>query len=402
MRDVTVTHNGVRRICGAVLLAVLAVTIGSIFTKPGDPDRVIAAGAVQPSLPPPLDRVRQMLHKQAAALVRGDQAGWLAAVDPPLRGRYQDLYRTLRALRVTTVDYRVTAGKPPAVTVELSYCFTDCAGERPRIAQALTVRAVGDAYVISALAPPGRPTDFQPAPWEAGDLVFAQGRRVTVAAPRALAGRLAEVVAVADRAAAVDDRYAALAGNRQARYRIFLATDRLWRTWYGGKAAEWAVGYMQPLASAGGDVVIDPGRIRNRSGLLEVLQHEMGHVATIGGATPDADDMWLVEGVAEYIAAQPRRAADTYSRSQLRRPAAMAVRPLPDGAGPAEVAAFYAHGHFAVDCLAATFGEPRAMEFVRLRLRLGNSLDVAARSVFGRPYAEVDRACVARLRDQAG
>jgi hypothetical protein len=97
--------------------------------------------------------------------------------------------------------------------------------------------------------------------------------------------------------------------------------------------------------------------------------------------------MWLIEGVAEYIAGATQPALPR------RRPASIAVRPLRDGAGEPEVAAFYALGHSAIACLAAKFGEPRAMEFVRLRLRLGYSLDIAARSVFGRSFDTVDRDC---------
>jgi hypothetical protein len=157
---------------------------------------------------------------------------------------------------------------------------------------------------------------------------------------------------------------------------------------------------MQPLAGAGADVVINLDRIRNRAALREVIQHELGHVATIGGVQPGAGDMWLVEGVAEYIGMRPRAARETYNLSVLRKPTRLAVRPLPDGAGKAEVAAFYAHGHFAVECLVTWFGEPRAMEFVRLRLRLGNTLEVAARSVFGRGFASVEETCVDWLRQQ--
>jgi hypothetical protein len=382
----------------AVLAAVLAVTVVSILTEPGDPDRVIAAGAAPAPAPGPLDLARQVLHRQAAALARGDQAGWLAAVDPAIKGKYQSLYRTLRALHVTTVDYRVTGGRMPTVTVELRYCLSP--GGCPAIAQSLTFKRAGDAYVIGSIAGPDRPTALQPTPWENGDLVFAQGKRVTVGAPRQLAGRLAEVVSVADRAAVVDDRYAAYVNNRQPRFRIFLATDKFWRTWYGGRTTDWAVGYMQPLAGGAADVVINPGRIHGRTALREVLQHEMGHVATIGGVRPATGDMWLVEGVAEYIAAQPRTAGSTYSRIAVRRPTSLVHRPLRDGAGRPEVSAFYALGHYAVECLATKFGEPRAMEFVRLRLRLGNSLDTAARSVFGTPFATVDRTCVDWIRQQ--
>jgi hypothetical protein len=412
VRDVTGTHDGVRRAGVATLLVVLAVTIGSILTDPGEPERVSAAApAVTPSpaataaadpsataaadpSAAATDAVRQILRRQAASFARGDQAGWLAAVDPAQHRRFRNLFTTLRSLGVATVDLRVVAGHPPTMTVEMSYCYPGCAAIR----QQLTVRPVGDTYVIIDLETPSA----DPTPWEAGDLIFKQGRRVTVGAPRKLAGRLAEVVAIADRAASVDDRYAVLAGNPQSRYRIFLATDRLWRTWYGGRHTDWAVGYMQPLGAAGADVVLNPGRIKSRTALREVIQHELGHVATIGGVAPGADDMWLVEGVAEYIGAQPRRAADTYSRRALRRPARLVVRPLRDDAGRSEVAAFYAHGHFAVECLAILFGEPRAMEFVRLRLRLRHSLDAAARSVFGRPFATVDARCTGWLRDQAG
>jgi hypothetical protein len=384
----------VRAACGGVLAAVLAISVTAVVTEPDrGPHQVIPAAAAAT----PLERARRILDRQAAALARGDLRGWLAAVDsgqPALRRRYQDLYRTLRALRVTTVEYRVAASAPlPFAEVALSYCFAaDRCGAA--IGQALTFRPAGSGYVISGLAV----TSAQPSPWEAGDLVFAQGRQVTVGAPRALAGRLAEVVALADRAAAVDDRFAAYAENPQPRYRLFLATGRLWRAWYGGREADWVAGYMRPLGPAGGDAVINMSRIRGLTALRSVIQHEFGHVATIGGVAPSHDDMWLVEGVAEYAAARPSPRPPQLS-SPL--PPSIVLRPLRDGAERAEVTAFYAAARSAVECLAATFGEPRAMEFVRLRLRLGDTLDAASRSVFGRPFAAVDNHCAHWIAHQA-
>jgi hypothetical protein len=357
-------QDTVRRFWGTILTLIVAITISSFFTGSAEPRRVIAATAIAPSPEP-------VLQHQAAALRRGDLSGWLTPVDPPLRTRYRHLFESLRAVRATTVDYHVVDGRPPRLTAELSYCFAPCtgAGPRPRIRQTLTVRAAGDTYVITELTGSGP----RPTPWEAGDLVFRQGRRVTVGAPRSLAGRLSEVTAIADRAAVVDDRYAVLAGNRQTRYRIFLATGETWRTWYGGKSTVWAVGYMQPLGAAGADVVLHLDRIPGRSALRRVIQHELGHVATIGGVVPGAEDRWLVEGVAEYIAAQPRRIPTTTSRS--------------------EPEAFYARARAAVDCLVTKFGEGRVLHFVRLRLRLGNSLDAAAYRAFGRSFTAADRAC---------
>ncbi|MEU4239373.1 hypothetical protein [Actinoplanes sp. NPDC026619] len=397
MRDVTGAHDLARRIGGLVLVAVLAITVSILITGPGDPTRVIPAGAATPS---PADPVKQILAAQATALSRGDQAGWLKPVAAPLRQRYRDLYRSLQALHVTTVDYRITATSPPTVDVELSYCFAGakCPAERPKIAQKLTVKS----NVIMAEARPGQLTDLQPTPWEKGDLVFAQGKRVTVGAPPALKSRLPEITRIADGAAAIDDRYAAYAGNRQTRYRLFIATDKLWRSWYGGKATDWAVGYMQPLGEAGADVVINPSKLTTTAALREVIQHEFGHVATIGGVTSRHEDMWLVEGVAEYIGAQPKRAFDTYNRRSLQKPTRLAAHPLRDGASEKEVAAFYAQGHFAVDCLVTAFGEPRAMEFVRLRLRLRYALDDASRSVFGTDFRHVTTTCVNWMTHQVG
>jgi hypothetical protein len=389
VRDVAGAHDRARHVGGAIVAVVMAIAISIVVTDPDDPARVVPAGAAKVS-PRPRDTVEQVLKRQAVAFNRGDLAGWLAPVAAPVRPRYQGLFRTLRALHAT-VDYRMHDDQ-----AELAYCFSrpKCPKDAPRIAQHVTFKRSGPSFVIAGLAAPERPTDLQPTPWEQGDLVFAQGKRVTVGAPRALQGRLKEITAIADEAATVDDRFAAYADNRQTRYRLFLATDKLWRTWYGGKATDWAVGYMQPLGPAGADVVINPARLKTRGALREVIQHELGHVATIGGVDTKHEDMWLVEGVAEYIGMQPLRARNTYSRSALRRTARMAAPPLRDGAGEKEVAAFYAEGHFAVDCLVTSFGEARAMEFVRLRLRLGNSLDVSSRSVFGRPFTTVDKGCV--------
>ncbi|HEX5199365.1 MAG TPA: hypothetical protein VFW27_05435 [Actinoplanes sp.] len=366
----------------------MAISVGGMVTGKADPVRVVPAVAapITAGAAPGHDSVQELLSKQAAALNRGDLGGWLRPVAPALRQRYQNLFRTLRALNAT-VDYRVVDGGD----VRLTYCFAGprCPADSPRIAQ----RPLVKNGQITALGKPARPTALQPTPWEQGDLVFARGKRVTVGAPKALRNRLTEVVALADQAAAVDDKFAAYAGNRQPRYRVFLATGKLWRTWYGGKATPWAVGYMQPLGRAGGDVVINPSRLTSRTALKEVIQHELGHVATIGGVPTKHEDMWLVEGVAEYIGMQPARAADTYSKRALRRTTRLNRPPLRDGAGEKEVSAFYAQGHFAVDCLVTKFGEARAMEFVRLKLRLGNSLDMAARSVFGVPFGKVDATC---------
>ena len=64
-----------------------------------------------------------------------------------------------------------------------------------------------------------------------------------------------------------------------------------------------------------------------------------------------------------------------------------------NGATNAEWAVFEALGHFAVDCLADTYGEEKLLTFTIRVLREGHPLDSAAREVFGRPFTEIDQAC---------
>lgn len=385
-----------------MLTAVLAITVAVIVTRPLPPP-LIAAGT------PAGDPVARVLHDQAAALLRADRAGWLAAVDPAgpaLRKRYLGVYAALRALRVSHFAYHLGRARSDAgtVDVEIAFCFSgDPCPAPPRIAQTLTLRPAGPGPVITAVAAAEKPTHLQPMPWETGELVVAEGRRVSVGAPPELAGRLREAVRVADRAAAVNDRYAGLAGNPQRRYRVFLAGRKAWRTWYGSGVDEWAAGYMQPLHDVGADVVINVSAVRTPAQLREVVQHELAHVATVSGVDPP--DHWLVEGVAEYIGARPGRAAGTHSHGVLRRmtpPTSIVPGPLGRAAPAKRAGEFYALAHYAVECMATTYGERAMMTFVRLRLRAGLERDDAARQAFGRSFAAVDRSCLAWMRRRLG
>lgn len=408
------------RIGGAVLAAVLSITVAVVVTRPGPPTAGIAAVGVRVTGPPADDPVARALTEQAAALLRGDRAGWLAAVDPAkpaLRKRYQGIYSALRGLRISHFDYHLgirSRTEPGAdtftVDVEVAFCFsgdpcpayvTSSWEGPPRIAQKLTLRPARGGSVITAVATADSPTHLQPAPWESGDLVVAEGRRVSVGAPPELRGRLREAVQVADLAAAVSDRYAAAIGNPQRRYRIYLATAKTWTRWYDMGLEDWAAGYMQPLNDVGADVVVEMSTLDDRDDLREVIQHELGHVVTVSGVDPP--DHWLVEGIAEHIGAQPRKIADTYSRqvlADMRPPASIVPKPLKSGASEDEAAEFYALAHYAVECMAAKYGEARMMTFVRLRLRADRSLDDAAREAFSTSFAALDRTCVRWIRSE--
>jgi hypothetical protein len=386
------------------------------------------AAAATPTIPlTPYEEAVATLKAQAAALTRHDHAGWMAAVDPhqpALRKHFEQLYSSFQALHVTQFQYHSSIGGKSDGPVELNTDMIFCLSTKTcpidpesidsgpsHIAQALTVKKTGGRWVISKAVKGKYPSQLEPYPWQAGDLVFAQGSRVTVGAPRSLAKQMKTVLGIADKAARIDDRFAVMVGNPQLRYRVFLATDKNWKTWYGGNEASYAVAYTIATGSVTSDVVLHMSQlVGDRQQLKIVLQHEMGHVATISNIrdSDEADD-WLIEGVADYIGWLPQHTRQDWNFSAARDalhgshpPKSIVESPLKDTASDRTVARFYGLGHFAVECLATKYGETKAMDFVRLKLRdESNDLDDAAQQAFGTPFKTVDKGCVSWMKQHS-
>ena len=401
----------------AVLLVLSAGA--TVFRPDTRPATVALTVAVPPGRQPTgLERSAAVLTAQAEALLAGDEAGWLTGLDPDqpeLRKRYRAIYRNLHALDVTRLEYDTRpraggTGRVVRVSAHLAYCLSvePCAAVLPRVAVDLDFTPVDGDYVITRMAQPPGAGLRQPAPWQDGPLSVLRGRRVTVAGPPGQARHLRQVLAVAEKAAAVADRFAGYLGNPQRRYRIYLADEKAWRTWYGGSDRRWWVGYAVPLDSAGSDVVLRAGKLIGDPRQLAVtVQHELGHVATLAGAaTTDTGNGWLTEGIAEYIGAYPRPAKATPSRYGMRRafrggaPRTIVARPLSGTSSARAVDTFYGLGHFAADCMAQRYGERKLLTFVGLVLRHGVPYDQASRRAYGQPFAGVDRACLTWIRGQ--
>ena len=251
----------------------------------------------------------------------GDEKGWLAAVDPDLRSRYRTLYRNLRGLDVSHLEYhaypRPGGDKDTTVdlTAHLSYCFSvpTCPEWRrdeysgpPRLTQQLTLTLVGGRYIVTEIDSSDG-NHLQPTPWEGAELAFARGKRVTVAGPKSQAKKLKRVLAVAEKAAVASDRFAKYLDNPQQRYRVYVADKKAWNSWYGGLKGDWVVGYAIPLHDTGTDVILRSSKLGSDEQLRTTVKHELGHAVTLGGtAIRDFDsDQWLSEGIAEYIGGPP-------------------------------------------------------------------------------------------------
>lgn len=366
---------------------------------------------------------KRVLDDHAAALLRGDEKGWLSAVDPErpdLREHYRQQFSALRELGVSNWSYNViippvtTYGRPELdAHVTVAYClhvktcpvYDRTEPRTPTIEQRLSLTRRGGAYVITDVRPPQNRAPGQ-TPWESSKLTFAQGKRVTIAAPPSQVHRLREVVAAADRAAVIADRYAKYVDNPQLRYRIYLAGDAEWKTWFGAAPRRNAAGYAIPIGLVGTEVVLRMSTVKPQE-VFELVRHELGHVATLSGSDQRASAIydiheWLVEGVAEYISFAPKGATSNPSHNSVRAggrlPDTLAIEPLSDKAKDREVSRFYALGHHAVSCLVDRFGEPRFFDFLKRVLRQDASYDEASRAAFDRPWRNVDRDCVSQIR----
>ncbi|GIE64230.1 hypothetical protein Apa02nite_003380 [Actinoplanes palleronii] len=377
-----------------------------------------------------------MLQEQAAALIRGDEAGWMAPVDPAqvdTVAYFRKRFRVLRALHVSHFSY--SRGNTPAVedgdqgfrdTIYSGFCFslTSCPAimpvggvelGAPRIRETFAFTRAAGRYLIGSVVADPPESSREPMPWQTGDLVFAEGKRVTVAAAPAVAGRVTEALAVAEKAAVVADRFAGLFGNPQQRYRVYLADDKQWQRWFRSPMArnKAVIGLTIPINGVQSEIMIKMSGNGTRAGLAATVQHEMGHVVSLGNINTtgqqvalDLHEEWLTEGIAEYIGRYPSRSAQSPRMPAVRqllggagRPRSLQVSSL-DWDDPKKINAFYGYGHLAVDCLSRTFGEPRTVAFVSAAARAGNTADVASRNVFEKPFADVDKTCLAWISDQ--
>ncbi len=340
-----------------------------------------------------------------------------------LIARYRTIFRNLRALEISHAEFHgdkldAVAGRV-VVQASLGYCFSGVTcpawdgnyGAGPaKTTYKLTFQLISGVWVITSLddATGVKNNYLQPAPWDNATLTLVKGKRVIVAGPSSQAKRLKQVLTLAEKAAKVVDKYAGYVDNPQKRYRIYVADEKGWKNWYGGVDQDWIVGYEMPLNSTGGDIILRAKSSGNLRQLAVTVQHELTHVVTLGGGDAASDnDQWLVEGIAEYVGALPRKPQDTGNHDVLtdsfkRRgvPKTIAVPSLDDDADDLTVNTLYAMGHYATACMADKFGERKLFQFTNLVLREGKKPDEASRTAYGKPFSTVDKACLSWIRQR--
>ncbi|WP_144121657.1 hypothetical protein [Catellatospora sichuanensis] len=358
------------------------------------------------------DRIGAALTEQHRALLAGDEAAYLSVVDtaaPQVLDGMRTQFRSLRAMRVAQWSDEPSNPTPVAAeggeqwSTELrgTPCFVTptCAKAGARAQTRWRIRD-GRAWLIE-----WRPVAAQPSPhpWQVAELVADAGERTVVATTPDYAGELPTLLAEAEKAARVADRFAR-AGAVPARYVVYYAGSDEWRRWFTWNPGDTVSGVALRVSVERWELMLYDDNITPEV-LGGVLRHELTHASSLAGPFKDSDSMWwLHEGLAEYALMDGARVRD-----YLRMPA---IRQLvedgwngdveftdpPKGTKGWIVSARYGMSALAVRHLADRFGEDRLVEFFHRVVHDGVTVPVAARETLGVEWAVLERECADFIR----
>ena len=385
-----------RRARWLAAFAILAILVGGISVVALNRSRAAAARAQAAHR-----IIRATLENQGAALLRGDEPGWLRPVDRSLTPHLKRLYANLRGFEVSAWLPRTTlptsgGGAHWTTETQVRVCFAGAPCRRTPDSyvphdEVITARTHwrldGGRAVLTGF---DQITGVEAVPWKQATLIFAKGARTVVAAPRD-GTQPASWLPAAEAAARAADRFA-LAAHKPGKYLIYLADPEDWNAAIGEdrEAAAFVDRTSEQTAFAVMDAASPPDE--------RLLAHELGHIATLLG-TLRGHDTWAIEGLAEYIAYE-RTPVDTYPRlPDARRIPWNGRLDMPWPPERSQRAGLYALGYLAIRCLATAYGLERLLAFFTSVVHEGRTPDQAAGAAFGVPWERVQRECEPTIRD---
>ncbi|MFD7610257.1 hypothetical protein [Streptomyces sp. NPDC059828] len=301
----------VRRRRAWVLVASAVLLAGGGCAEAEPPDTDVTAQAIQ-----------RTLDGRATAVLRHDEAGYLAALDGRLRSSGREELANLADVPLRSWEYRLTgvrrSGDRATAEAELRYRIDGYDSSPVTTPRTLELAARdGRWYITADRAARGGAQQL----WQQGDVQVVRGTRTLVLGTGRDQARLRRIAADADRA--VPEVTAAWPGRWAGRV-VVLVPDSLEAM--GRLLGAPAAGYRGIAAVTTGTgsterVIVNPEAYGTLSafGRRLVLTHETTHVATRAD-TSDATPMWLSEGFADWTAyrAAPRppgEAAPTLRRA---------------------------------------------------------------------------------------
>jgi hypothetical protein len=313
---------------GRVLLrAPLAILAAVAMLAPGCASGPGQAAAHRP-LPTPvpaaspalLGPVDEALERRATAVLAGDEAWFLADLDPArgeLVERQRVAFRNLEQLRFAELDYRrfsphgpmaLPSDTPVVVVAVMVFRLAGVDAASTSIRYRYTFHRSGDQVLITGIEPSGAPAAYMV--WDDVPLTVFQASGVLLAADGTVPN--AGGLSFADQAASAAAQVRELWGSRPAApgFLVFLtADDQRFGRWAGGPGSEVQgvefpvpgvdVADSQTSQYVGSRVVVDVARVDPRSvGVL--LRHEFAHA--ISALLRDRlAPPWAEEGFANWV-----------------------------------------------------------------------------------------------------
>ncbi len=361
---------------------------------------------------PVLKRVGETLARQRIALLVGDEAGYLSVLDPQAaqadRDRLLVQFRSLRAMKIAgwsddPVSPIRKDGDLWEITVRSSPCFvTDGCAYASALASTVWNLA-GESATLVQWAPSSK----RPHPWQISELVALAGARTIVATTKPHEAKLAAVLAEAEKAALVADRFAQ-DGEPPSRYVIYWAPEHEWNTWFDEKPSSWMAGMAVQVSSERYEMMLN-GETDDDE-IDDLLRHELTHAASMPGRITGGDELWwLMEGLAELAEMEGSLVAENPGIANV---VAIANDPDVDGlevVGPKDTAegaaasGLYTFAFLAVRCISERFGETKMVEFFHAVVHGDgdNVAEKAAPEVFDVSWAQLQQECLAYIKQAA-
>ncbi len=394
---------GRRVAIGLVLtLTLCGVTVGALWhlTDLFSPERRV------------LKAVSETLARQRNSLLSGDEAGYLAVLDAQAaqadRERLTLQFRSLRAMKVAAWSDRTETLEPAhgglwKITLVSSPCFVVDSCARAQ-AEAVTVwRITGREATLLKWAP----GEERPHPWQVSELVSLSGKRTVVATVKAREAILASLLAAAEKAALVADRFAR-EGAPPERYVVYWAPAAEWRIWFDRDPAEWVGGVAVPSSAERYELILnsddlDPDEVDS------LLRHELTHASSLPGRVTGGKEVWwLMEGLAQLAEMEGTLVSAHEGLGEVARVmkstanARLDIPEPPVGASHAEVTGHYAAAFLGVRCIAERYGEPALVEYFHAVMHGRRSAAAGADEVLGVQWPDLERECLDYIRQVAG
>jgi hypothetical protein len=405
-------------------LGVAAYVVGkkvdhTIATGTGSSTASSTSPSSKPSGPPDATTVNGSLRLQSAALVAGDEAGWMAAVDPAKPAavaEYQRIFHNLHAMKIASLDQNSVGGDDAATTtldaydITLNYCLVQAPCQKNTATLHTTAMLVGGRAVIESISTPAADPDSEsPYPWLVANLSVAVGQRVVVAASSSESSHLQAALSDAEQAATVADKYAHWA--RPDVYVVYLASVKEAGTWFGGlEDAKNYLSMMNPVSITDLESVLimpNASLYGGPGGLLESMQWALGDVALSYGTSPDGDNS-LTYGLHTYVSVDGHPSWGDLGSSDVRtfihsgkwNKSVYLTSELGSSSQSTRWAA-EGIGYYAIKRMVQKYGLDKTLTFWGDLARSGDAIDTASRQAFGVPWSTVNADCVAYVKSVA-